>query len=144
MHKNAQGKSREEIVEQVKANEESVDDFVTYVPIGNAPEKIKAWQERGAEICYLTSRTEKNEIEEIKNVLKNYHFPEGELFFRQAGEEYKDVAERVMPDILLEDNCESIGGESEMTYTHINLTIKPKIRPIVVKEFAGIDNINLV
>jgi len=51
------------------------------------------------------------------------------------------VAERVMPDILIEDDCESIGGESEMTYPHIREDLKQKIKSIVVKEFQGIDHL---
>jgi hypothetical protein len=35
MHKNAEGKTREEIIKQVKAQEESVRDFASYVPVGN-------------------------------------------------------------------------------------------------------------
>ena len=148
MHKNAQGKSREEIVKQSRKNEESVDDFANYVPIGNAPEKIKIWQEQGAEICYLTSRREPEEIEDIKNILKKYHFPEGKLYFRKNDEEYKDVAERISPDILIEDDCESIGGENEMTYPHISPEIQKRIKLIKTKEFSGIDhlikNINIL
>ena len=46
-----------------------------------------------------------------------------------------------MPDILIEDDCKSIGGEIEMTYPHINPQKKGKIKSIVVKEFSGIDNL---
>jgi len=46
-----------------------------------------------------------------------------------------------MPDILIEDDCESIGGESEMIYPHIREDLKQKIKSIVVKEFQGIDHL---
>ncbi|MBU1868283.1 hypothetical protein KJ608_02360 [Patescibacteria group bacterium] len=46
-----------------------------------------------------------------------------------------------MPDILVEDDCESIGGEQEMTYTHIRPSLKEKIKSAVVKEFNGIDHL---
>lgn len=39
------------------------------------------------------------------------------------------------------DDCESIGGEPEMTYPHIRADLKPKIKSIVVKEFQGIDHL---
>jgi hypothetical protein len=74
-------------------------------------------------------------------ILRRNHFPEGQVFFRQAGEQYKDVAERVLPDILIEDDCESIGGEPEMTYPHINPELKVRMKSIVVKEFGGIDHL---
>ena len=40
MHKGAIGKSRREIIKQVKNNDESVRDYNSYVPIGNAVEKL--------------------------------------------------------------------------------------------------------
>lgn len=103
--------------------------------------KLKIWKNQGAEILYLTSRRKPDEIKQIKNVIKKHNFPDGQLLFRRKGEEYKDVAERVMPDILIEDDCESIGGEIEMTYPHIKPKLKAKIKSIIVKEFGGIDNL---
>ena len=46
-----------------------------------------------------------------------------------------------MPNILIEDDCESIGGDKEMTITHIKLGIKQRIKSVVIKEFGGIDNL---
>ena len=59
--------------------------------------------------------------------------------FRRDGESYKDIAERIIPDILIEDDCESIGGEKEMTITFVIPEIRQRIKSIVVKEFQGID-----
>ncbi len=141
MHKNAVGHSREEIVEQVEKEQESVHDYASYIPVGNAVKKLKIWKKQGAEILYLTSRRKPYEIEHIKNVLKKHGFPDGQLFFRQKDEEYKDVAERIIPDILIEDDCESIGGIDEVTITHVIHEIKAKIKSIIVKEFGGIDSL---
>ena len=46
-----------------------------------------------------------------------------------------------MPDLIIEDDCESIGGSSEMTYTYLKTELKAKIKLIVVKEFEGIDHL---
>lgn len=120
----------------------SVYDFSSYLPAGKTVAKLNAWKKQGAEICYLTSRRIKPEIEIIKGILKTYNFPDSQnLFFRLQGEEYKDVAAKIMPDILIEDDCESIGGEVEMTYPHIREDLKSKIKSIVVKEFQGIDHL---
>jgi len=120
----------------------SVYDFRNHIPIGNAVGKITSWEKQGATICYLTSRRIKGEIEMIQGVLRKYHFPNfSKLFYRFKGEDYKDVAEKVLPDILIEDDCESIGGKAEMTYPHIRKDLKPKIKSIVVKEFGGIDHL---
>ena len=141
MHKNAVGHTREEIVQQVIDKESSINDYESYIPISNAVEKLTRWKDQGAEIIYLTSRRKPAEINDIKSVLKNYNFPDGELLFRQEGEEYKDVAERIIPDVLIEDNCESIGGTKEMTITHVDPTIKAKIISIPVSEFGGVDHL---
>ena len=76
-----------------------------------------------------------------KAVLRNHDFPEGQVFFRHSGESYSDVAESVLPDILIEDDCESIGGQEEMTYPHIKPELKARIKSIVVREFGGIDHL---
>ncbi|MFH1191885.1 MAG: hypothetical protein V1655_00215 [bacterium] len=44
-----------------------------------------------------------------------------------------------MPNILIGDDCESIGGAGEMTITNLKPEIKKKIKSVVVKEFGGID-----
>ena len=139
MHKNAAGHSREEIINQVRDKEPSVEEYTTYIPIGNAVEKLKSWKSQGARIGYLTSRKDEREINDIREALNRLGFPEGELFSRQGEETYKDVTERILPDVLIEDDCESIGGTEEMTTTHVAQDIREKIKSLVVKEFGGID-----
>ena len=46
-----------------------------------------------------------------------------------------------MPDLLIEDDCKSIGGEAEMIYPHIDPGKKKFIHSIVVREFSGIDHL---
>ncbi len=115
--------------------------FNKYEPTGNSVAKIKAWVDQGTKICYLTSHQNPKMIPVDQKVMDKYGFPKGEIYYRQAGEKYKDVAERVRPDVLIEDDCESIGGEAEMAYPHIREDLKSKIKSIVVKEFQGIDHL---
>ena len=115
--------------------------FSKYEPTGKAVAKLTGWANQGAQICYLTSHQNANMVPVDQRVLDKYDFPQGEIYWRQNGEAYKDVAERVRPDVLIEDDCESIGGEAEMTYPHIREYLKPKIKSIVVKEFQGIDHL---
>ena len=63
------------------------------------------------------------------------------MHFRREGETYGAVAERVMPDVIVEDDCESIGGEAEMTWPQIAPERRARIRSVVVKEFGGIDHL---
>jgi len=138
-HQSWLGLTRAETVRRVRAGESP--GYAGTVPIGGAALKLKAWEHAGAEIVYLTSRREPAEIEMAGKVLKLFDFPVGEVFYRRAGEQYADAAERAMPDILVEDDCESIGGEVEMTYPHIRTGIREKIKSIVVREFGGVEHL---
>lgn len=150
MHAGARGKTREQIIQQVIEQEASVREFDNYIPIGSAALKLDNWVLGGAEICYLSALTKDKKVrgdeivgeEGLKaddKVLRRYNFPAGKIYHRGGGEDYKDIVERVRPDILIEDDCVSIGGEKEMTYPHIAKDIQPEIKWIKVKEFAGID-----
>jgi len=141
MHRGGIGHTREEITKQVEDKEKTIYDWASYVPVGSAVAKLKTWKNKGAEILYLTSRTEPDEVESIKGVLKKYGFPAKQLLYRREGQQYKDVAERAMPDILIEDDCESIGGIDEMTITHVKPEIRRRIKSIPIKEFGGIDHL---
>lgn len=134
--------SREERVKQSINNDPSVDNFATYIGIGNAADKIQEWQNQGADICYLTSRRNSEEVNDIKNILANNNFPEGELHYRKNDQQYIDVVKEIMPDILIEDDCESIGGTKEMILTYMNDELKSQIKTIVVKEFDGIEHLS--
>lgn len=118
-----------------------VKNFRQYIPISHAVSKLKNWVKQGAIIHYLSSAAVYN-IEDVNYALKNYHFPTYEnLHYRKSRQNYARVAEELMPDILIEDNCESIGGEAEMTFPHLAPEIKSKIRSIVTPEFSGIDHL---
>jgi len=141
MHRSAIGVTRDERVRQVLAGEASTGDFAFYVPVGNAVRKLWGWKNQGAELGYLSSHRRHEDVETDTRLLSEYGFPNGPVLFRQTGEEYHDVAERALPDILIEDDCESIGGEKEMTYPLIKPEIKARIRSIIVPEFGGIDHL---
>jgi len=142
MHKSALGLSRKRIVKQVIENRDpSLRDWASYVPVGKAVSKLNSWKNQQAQILYLTSRIKDSEIAIIGNVLRKHDFPDGTLLHRTGNNQYKDVAEKAMPDLIIEDDCESIGGLSEMTYTSLRTEVKEKIKHIVVKEFEGIDNL---
>jgi len=142
-HRSHAGLTRDEVVERVKGIDYplTTEYFADSVPIGNCIRKIEAWKQQGATITYLTSRRKPEEVKAIRDVLTRHHFPDGDLLFRSAGEKYSDVAERALPNIIVEDDCESIGGEKEMTYPQIKQELKARIKPVVVKEFAGIGHL---
>ncbi len=141
MHRAALGRTRAERVQQVREGEASVRDIASYVPVGEAVNKLRRWAAQGAELAYLSSHKRPEQVEQDSAILQAHHFPNGLVVFRQAGENYQDVAARVRPDVLIEDDCESIGGAIEMTYPHLTPALQASITSIVVKEFEGIDHL---
>jgi hypothetical protein len=141
MHRSALGLPREERVQQVQQGETSVRDYGSYVPVGNAATKLRMWSKQGAELVYLSSHRRPEHVQHDRVVLDTYHFPNGQVVFRGPGETYQDVAENVLPDILIEDDCESIGGQPEMISPFLRSELQARITTIVVKEFEGIDHL---
>jgi hypothetical protein len=132
MHAGAAGVSRARRVQQVREGDPSVRDFAAYVPAEAVVQKLRRWQEQGAEILYLSSRRTAEDVV----VLERHGFPPGRLLFRRAGESYAAVVERNLPDVLIEDDCESIGA-AEMTYPRLSAEARSRIAWVVVPEFGG-------
>jgi len=143
MHRNAQGRSRQERVDQVRSGEDpSVRDFESYVPVESAVTKLRAWQAHGAEILYLSSHRSEIDVAKDRLVLAKYGFPPGQVFFRRQDESYAAIVEEIVPDVFIEDDCESIGGRAGMVSPFIRPDIASRIRIIVVPEFGGIDSLS--
>lgn len=142
MHQTALGVPREERVAQVQRREASVWDFATYVPIGEAARKLRTWAAQDAEILYLSAHRLSVGIEKDRAVLRRHGFPEAPIYYRASpSATYAAIAESVLPDVLIEDDCESIGGAAEMTYPNLKEEIQAWVRPIIVREFEGIDHL---
>ncbi len=140
-HKEALNQTRETIVQQVIDKHPSIYEFSSYLPIGEAPRKLTKWSKQGHQILYMTSRTKLNEIQEIKEVLAKHRFPEGELLYRSSDETYQQLVARNPPDIIIEDDCESIGGLPMTVFSKLTPDLKIRIASITIQEFAGIDHL---
>jgi hypothetical protein len=112
-----------------------------YLPIKNCISKIDNWHKQGAQIIYLTSRKNESSVQIIKNLLLEFRFPGSYLYYRENSEKYKNIVEALKPNILIEDNCRSIGGSWQMSITHVEKKIRENIKSIIVEEFKGIDNL---
>lgn len=141
MHAKAAEQSPEEILRQIATGDAAVYDFASYIPIGKAVQKLHTWQQQGAQIEYLSSRRKIEEIEMDSAILRKYNFPKGPIHFRRDNESYKDLTEKIIPNVLIEDDCESIGGAKQMALTFVRPEIRQKIKSIVVREFGGIDHL---
>jgi hypothetical protein len=141
MHEHAVGRTREERVRQVREEDASIRDYASYVPVGGAAGKLQTWEGQGAEIVYLSSHRAPEDVAKDWAVLVRHGFPKGPVLYRRPGEGYEDVAERIMPDVLIEDDCESIGGEREMVSSRLAPALRASVQAIVVPEFGGIDHL---
>ena len=112
----------------------------SYVPIGNAVNIINSWWQQGANIIYCTSRKKKRALD-IANILREYGFCGRCLVSRGDKERYAEIAEELRPDILIEDDCKSIGGTWQTCIHRVKAEIKQQIKSIVVSEFKGIDHL---
>lgn len=77
---------------------------------------VEAWQEQGASIIYCTSR-KKKQADDIAALIKRFGFSGVFLAVREQKEKYNEIVEALKPDILIEDDCKSIGGAWQMCIT---------------------------
>jgi hypothetical protein len=140
MHSGAVGVPRAERVAQVRSGHSTVRDYAAYAPVGGAVAKLRRWQAAGAKIDYLSSHRNPGDVALDALVLRTHGFPPGRVLARSAGESYGDVAAREAPDVLIEDDCESI-GPGQITYPQISSDARARIRSIIVPEFAGLDHL---
>lgn len=141
MHADGVAKTRAERVQQVREADPSVLDFASYVAVGDARRKLNTWNRQGAEISYLSSHRDDADVALDSAVLQRAGFPQGQVWYRRSGEGYCDVVEKLLPDVLIEDDCESIGGADEMTYPSLDALTAAHVHSIVVPEFGGIDHL---
>lgn len=113
-----------------------------YIPIGNAIETIKLWQEEGYEIIYLTSLKGRKAMKMAQH-LDELGFVGSMVGYRQKYQDYATLIKEEMPDILIEDDCQSIGGKENMCYEQLPENIRHNLKHIVVEEFKGIDQVKL-
>lgn len=141
MHASANGKTRQQRVQQVLDREPSVADFASYVPTEGSVSKLQNWAAQGARILYLSSHRKAPLVELDTNILRSHGFPPGEVLHRGPSGTYAGIVEEVMPDILIEDDCESFGGQKHMAYPNLSPDLQARIKSIVVPEFGGLEHL---
>lgn len=113
-----------------------------YKPIGHAVEIVNALYDKGYNI-YLCSYVRQRRYPFIQSVVDFYGMKYTEVLCRGRNEQYRDIVERIRPDILIEDDCRSIGGQAQWCITHVSDELKAQIQSIIVPEFKGIDEIGI-
>lgn len=110
------------------------------MPTDAAVEKALSWQRHGADLCYLSSHRTAADVDLDRGVLTVHGFPSGLMFFREPGKSYADVACRTGANVVVEDDCEGIGGSAQM----IALALGPRaeqLHCVVVPEFGGLGHL---
>jgi hypothetical protein len=79
-----------------------------YVTINLCAEKIRRWYAQGARIAYLTSRRRPDDVTAIAKILTDAGLPGSALYYRGNREEYHHIAENLIPDVLIEDDCAAL------------------------------------
>lgn len=113
-----------------------------YKPIDSAVEIVNGWQKQGYEI-YLCSYVRNRRYSFIKRIIDFYGMKYNEILYREKGEKYSEIVESIKPDILIEDDCKSIGGQREWCITNVRKEIKEGIHSIIVPESKGIDYVKI-
>lgn len=113
-----------------------------YKPIGNAVGIVNTWRNEGHDIC-LCSYVRKRRYNFVKRIIDFHGMKYTEILCREKGEQYREIVERIKPDILIEDDCKSIGGQKEWCITNVREEIKVGIYSIIVPEFNGIDDVKI-
>ncbi len=141
MHAGGVGRTPEQRVAQVRTGQDpTLHDYGAYVPVGDVVAKLWRWQRQGARIDYLSSHRDPDDVAKDAQVLGRHGFPPGRVLARQPEQSYGDLAASESPDILIEDDCDSIGAH-QMTHPQIRPDLRRRIGSIVVPEFGGIDHL---
>ena len=141
MHGSAVREHRTARVREVMSKDPALLDYASYVPTEGAVAKVTAWQRRGAEICYLSAHRTASAAAIDKSVLAAHGFPAGTLYYRAHGENYADVVRRWSADILIEDDCQSIGGRAHTTASQLARSSGRAVPCVVIPEFGGLKHL---
>ena len=114
--------------------------MTNYVPIENAIDTLKKWQEEGYEVIYLTSLKGRKAMRMAQRI-DELGFTGSMVGYRQKNQDYATLIKEELPDILIEDDARSVGGH--MCYDELPQEYKNKVKHIVVEEFSGIDDVKL-
>ncbi len=138
MHAAAATVAREKRVVQVREREPSVREFASYVPTPGTVQKLAKWSAREASFVYISSHRHREHLAADEQVLRRYEFPLGPVHGRAEEESYGQLVERLNPDILIEDDCESIGGTAQTVASQLSPAARRRIRCLVLPEFIGL------
>jgi hypothetical protein len=122
----------------VRRRDPSVADFASYIPTPGTATKLAAWDRHGATIVYLSSHRRRGDIRADNSVIRRYRFPPGPVHGRQEGEGYGSLVTRLGLDVLVEDDCESIGGTAQTCAAQVSSAGRQSVRFVVLPEFSGL------
>jgi hypothetical protein len=141
MHAAAAGVPRPQRVEQVRRGEPSVSDFASYIATPGTADKLMAWRRRGVVIVYLSSHRRAEDLRADESVIRRAGLPHGPVHARGDGEDYGAVAARLGLDVLVEDDCESIGGIGQTCAAQLDPDDRRRVQCVLLPEFGGLGDL---
>lgn len=135
------GKTREECVKKSRDWALKGGWLGELIPIGESARKVGAWSNHVGELYYLTASRKQENVTKCEAALRRWSFPPGTLLHREGQQSYSDVISPLHPDLIVEDDCESLGGTKEMVYPNLAENVRRSIASVVVREFEGIDHL---
>jgi len=110
------------------------------VPVGNAAEKLQRWQQQRAQLDYLSSHRNHDDVAGMPMSSASLGSRLAVCSPSQPGQSYGELAGSELPDVLIEDNCASI-GTGHIASLQIRPDLRRRIKSIIVPEFGGIDHL---
>jgi hypothetical protein len=86
---------------------------------------------------YLSSHRRADHLAADEQVVKRFGFPPGPVCGRRDGETYGELVSRLSPDLVVEDDCESIGGLDETIAAQLDQAARRSIPCLMLPEFGG-------
>jgi hypothetical protein len=114
-------------------------DFASNVPTDGAVEKLNVWASRGAEVAYLSSHRKRDDVGLDERVLALHGFPIGPVHWRANADSCGDLVDRIGPDVVVEHDCESIGGVCKTVASQLGQERTTSCW--VVPEFGGLSHL---
>ena len=124
VHASAAGVPRSQRVEQVRRGDATVTDFGSYIPTPRTVDKLANWatsrnRDRLRQLASPRGRPARR---------RSSGFPDGPVHARRDGEDYGALVDRLSLDMLIENDCGSIGG--------LGPDIRRRIRCVLLPAFA--------
>ena len=127
-------------VSRVRAGHPTIGDYAAYVPVDGAVAKLHRWQDAGAQIDYLSSHRNPDDVALDAFVLREHGFPMGRAVAARLARVMATWPGARRPTSSSKTTARALGAD-QITYPQIPPDVRARIKSIVVPEFGGLDHL---